>query len=158
LLPTLVKRLREEHDLWVRSEIGHALGSCPARSVLPDLVQQLSRDTDPGVQQACAGAIEKHLAALGSYPRDLPTIPLKTLYDIRTRVNTFTYGTFTHLKSWLNERLAAYVDIDSLAEYGAVMSNEELPRAYGLDAYVEAVLQVLDGPAPRGVVLLGESG
>ncbi len=164
LLPTLLRRLREEHDLWVRSEIGHALGGCPANTVLPDLMQQLARDADVGVQQACAGAIEKHLANLGTYPRDLPRLPTKALSDIRARVKTFTFGTFAYLPNWLNEQLAGYVDLDSLVEYGAIMTLEaeagKLPRAYGLDDQIDAVLQALDpdAPGPRAVVVIGESG
>lgn len=162
LLGLLLTRLEVEHDAWVRSEVGHVLANCPARLVLPALVTRLSQDGDGGVQQACAGAIEKHLNALNGYPSDLTKPSAKTLHDVRLRVNAFTYGTYTILKRWLDSALAGYVDMDSLTEYGAVMTHEaeagKLPRAHGVDDQAEAVLQILDGPAPRALVLVGESG
>ncbi len=86
LLPMLLlKRLHDEDDLWIRSEIAHVLGGCPPRAVLGDLLQRLGKDPDTGVQQACAGAIEKHLNALGGYPHDLPKPPTKTLHEAPQR-------------------------------------------------------------------------
>jgi len=162
LLPKLVKRLHDEVDLWVRSEVGHVLGGCPALLVLPDLLTRLAKDSDIGVQQACAGAIEAHLNALGSFPATVVKPAPKSLHDIRQKVNALTYGTYAALKSWLNASLVQYVDLDSLAEFGSVMTIEadagKLPHAYGLDEQINTVLGVLDGPAPRAVVLVGESG
>jgi ATP-dependent Clp protease ATP-binding subunit ClpC len=162
LTVVLLERLRIEDDPWVRSEIGHVLGDAPARSVLAPLLTRLAQDVDQGVQQACAGAIEKHLNALGGYPRDLAKPSSKAMHDIRSRVGDLMYGVYTQLKNWLDVELAGYVDLDSLAEFGAVMTREAdagtLPHAFGFDEQVDAVLQVLDGPAPRSVVLIGDSG
>ena len=162
LLPALLTRLRDDQDPWVRSEVGHALGSCPAAATLPELLARVSLDADLGVQQACAGAVEKHLASLGGYPHQVAKPPAKTLSEVRQRVNTFTYGSYTCLKSWLNAELAQYVDLESLAEYGTVMTQEaeagKLPRGYGFDEQIDTIRTVLDGPAPRAVVVLGESG
>jgi ATP-dependent Clp protease ATP-binding subunit ClpC len=162
LLPILLKRLHDEDDLWIRSEIAHVLGGCPPHAVLGDLLQQLGKDIDTSVQQACAAAIEKHLNALNGYPHELPKPPTKTLHDVRTRVNALVYGTYPLLKNWLGDQLARYVDLDSLAEYGSVMSLEaeagKLPRGYGFDEPIETILQILNGPPPRAVVLVGESG
>jgi ATP-dependent Clp protease ATP-binding subunit ClpC len=162
LLPKLLKRLHEEEDLWVRSEIAHVLGGCSAVAALPDLLTQLSQDVDTGVQQACAGSIERHLGALGGYPSDLAKPAAKTLHEIRQRVNALTYGVYPLLKNWLNGQLAQYIDLDSLAEFGTVLSLEaeaaKLPRGYGLIEQIETVVHILDGPAPRAVVLVGESG
>src|ERR1043166_1008194 len=47
LLPNLIKRLHEEEDLWVRSEIGHVLGGCPGQMTLLDLLGRLAKDSDP---------------------------------------------------------------------------------------------------------------
>lgn len=162
LLPRLFQRLHAEEDPWVRSELGNVLAGCPAREALPELLTRLGKESDAGVQQACAGAIERHLGTLGSYPRDLARPPLKVLHDVRQRVNGLTYGTYTALKAWLGDQLRGYVDLDALAEYGNVLSHEaetgQLPHAYHADEHVEAVLAVLRGAPPRAVVLLGESG
>lgn len=162
LLPALVKRLHSEEDAWVRSEIGHVLGGCPPRSVLLDLFTRIGRDSDTGVQQACATALEKHLNKLGGFPGDLPKPPAKLLHDVRQRVKLLTYGTYPTLTIWLGGELAHYVDLDALAEFGALLTTEaeagKLPRAFAFDAEVESVLAILAGPAPRAVVLVGESG
>lgn len=162
VLPRLLKRLSEEDDPWVRSEVAHALAACPARATLVELVTRLAKDIDQGVQQACAGAIERHLATLNGFPHDLPPVPVRVLHEVRQRVNALTYGTYTHLKNWLTGALANYVDLDSLAEYGTVMTQEadlgKLPRGYGFEDRLETILSVLDGPPPRAVVLVGESG
>ena len=63
-------------------------------------------EPDPGVQQAGATSIEKHLAALGGFPPGLAKPRGKLLHDIRQHIATFTYGTYTHLKNWLNQELA----------------------------------------------------
>ena len=124
LLPKLLRRLHEEQDLWVRSEIGHILGGCPAWAALPELLTRLSQDSDPGVQQACVGSIEGHLNALGGYPTDLAKPSAKTLHEVRQKVNALTYGAYPMLKNWLGAQLAEYVDFDSLAEFGSVLTLE----------------------------------
>jgi ATP-dependent Clp protease ATP-binding subunit ClpC len=160
--PALIQRLTDEADPWVRSEIGHVLGGCSALSTLVPLLSQLAKDSDVGVQQACAGAIERHLNLLGKFPGKLARPASKTLHDVRQKVNALTYGTYTALKNWLGAELVQYVDLDSLAEFGAVMTAEaeagKLPRGYGFDEQIETVLHVLDGSPPRAVVLLGDSG
>jgi ATP-dependent Clp protease ATP-binding subunit ClpC len=161
LLVKLLERLEAEQDVWVRSEIGHVLGGCPATLTLRPLFLRLGKDSDPGVQQACAAAIERHLNALGTYVPSEPFSP-KLLHDARVKVNALTYGSYPMLKEWLNGQLTNYVDLDSLTEFGAVMTQEadagRLPRAYGFEEQIETVLGVLEGPAPRAVVLVGESG
>lgn len=160
LVPKLLNRLHDEEDLWVRSEIGHALGNCPPLATLGALVAHLAKEADIGVQQACAGSIERHLNTLGGFPPTLVKPVQKSLHDIRVKVNALTYGTYTSLKNWLNAELSHYVDFDSLAEFGNVMTIEpaKLSHAFGLDEPIDAVMEALSGPPPRAVVLIGESG
>ncbi len=162
LVAPLLVRLAAEDDTWVRSEVAHVLAGCPPRQVMAGLLERIGKDPDVGVQQACATSLEKHLAALGSYPPGLDKPSGKVLSDIRQRVSVFTYGSYATLKSWLNQELAGFVDLDGLAEYGTILTYEaeagQLPGAHGYDAFADAVLAILDGAPPRAVVLLGESG
>jgi ATP-dependent Clp protease ATP-binding subunit ClpC len=162
LLCNLLERLWLEDDTWVRSEVAQVLAGCPGREVVAGLLDRLGKDSDAGVQQACAAALDKQLATLGSFPTGIAKPAGKVLSDIRQRVSTFTYGNYSKLKDWLNGELAGYVDLEGLAEFGTVLTFEaeagQLARAHAYDAFADAVLAHLDAAPPRAVVLLGESG
>ena len=81
------------------------LGGCPALLTIRPLFARLAKDSDPGVQQACAGAIERHFNALGTYVPAEPFSP-KLLNDARLKVNALTFGTYPMLKDWLGGQLA----------------------------------------------------
>ncbi len=162
LTPLLAQRLGVEDSAWVRNDIANALADCAPRIVLPALLTRLADDVDPGVQQSCAYSLEKHLGVLRTYPADLSRPPLKTLSAIRRKVGTFTYGSFANLLNWLDQQLAAHVDVEQLAALGTVLTLEAeqgtLPRAHCADQAVDSVLALLEGAPPRAVVLVGESG
>src|SRR5262249_44471199 len=119
-------------------------------------------DAEPGVQQACADTAERHLAALGPSPPDFDRPPAPLLAEARRRVRTFTPGFHPTLLGWLDGQLTAYVDLEQLASFGAVLTREaeaaQLPRAYGVDRVLGEVLKGLRGAPPRAVVLVGEPG
>lgn len=163
LTPRLVERLTAEDSPWVRSEIANALANSPPRDVLAPLMTRLTEDTDAGVQQSCVYTIEKHIGTLRGYPADLPRPNLAALNEVKKRVEANQYsGTFPNLTAWLREQLVHYTDVEKLAGFGQVLTQEAekgaLPRAYGVDRAIEAVLSILKGPAPRAAVLVGESG
>jgi ATP-dependent Clp protease ATP-binding subunit ClpC len=159
---TLVLRLAEEEYWYARQNIAHALAHAPARAVLPALLARLAEDGDGDVQRACAGSIEKHLAALGGYPADLSRPQLLVLQEAQKRVAGFAAGQYPLLAAWLDERLTRDVDVEQLAGFGALLTVEaeakRLPHAYDVDEACGAVRGVLLGEAPRAAVLLGEPG
>lgn len=161
LTPRLAERLSVEDNPWVRSEIANALANSPPRDVLATLMTRLAEDTDANVQQCSAYTIEKHISTLRGYPADLPRPDLTTLNEIRKRLEV-NGGNFPNLTAWLREQLVSYTDVEKLAGFGQVLSQEAekgaLPRAFGADRAIDAVLKILKGPAPRAVVLVGEPG
>ncbi len=158
----LVERLGVEDNAWVRSETANALANSPPREVLPALLSRLAEDTDAGVQQACAYTLERHMGTLRGYPADLPRPGLTGLNEVRKRVEAMQVGAFPNLTAWLKEQLVHFTDVEKLASFGQVLTQEAekgaLPRAHGVDKAIEAVLGVLQGPAPRAAVLVGEAG
>jgi ATP-dependent Clp protease ATP-binding subunit ClpC len=162
LVASLVKRLHTEDNAWVRGEIANALSDCLLRKVLPDLMTQLEVDTDPGVQQACAYTVEKHLGVNRGYPTDLSMPGLAGLAEIRRRLTAMPAGAFPQLTLFLNGKLAHQVDIEQLAAFGGVLTQEaeagKLPHAYFVDEAIEAIMGILTGAPPRAAVLVGESG
>jgi len=161
LLDTLLARLAQEEDWRVRRAIVEALAMGPARVVLPSLLATLGNDSDRDVAEAAAGAIEKHLTALGAWPADLARPRLGILEECQRRVTSFR-GSYARLGDWLAERVAHDVDLEQLQGFGTVLTVEadagRLPHAYGVEAICATVQALLDGSPPRAVVLLGEPG
>src|SRR5262249_49497337 len=159
---TLVLRLGEDEYWYARQSIAHALAQAASRTVLPALLARLAEDGDSDVQRACAGSIEKHLAALGGYPADLSRPQASVLQEAQKRVAGFTAGQYPLLAAWLHERVAGAVATEQRATSGALVTIEaeakRLPRAYDVAEACAAVRGVLLGEAPRAAVLLGEPG
>jgi len=159
----LVERLAVEDSPWIRSETANALVNSPPRDVLPALMQLVAEDPDAGVQQCAAYSAEKHISTLRGYPAELPRPGLTALNDLKKRIDANQYGAaFPSMSAWLRDQLAQYTDVEKLAGFGQVLTQEaekgELPRAHHADRAIDAVLKYLHGPAPRAVVLVGESG
>lgn len=163
LTARLLERLAVEDSPWIRSETANALANSPPREVVPALMKLLAEDPDAGVQQCAAYSLEKHVGTLRGYPADLPRPNLAALNEVKKRIDANQYGApFPNVSAWLRDQLVSYTDVEKLAGFGQVLSQEaekgELPRAYGADPAIEAMLRVLHGPPPRAVVLVGESG
>ncbi|HYT94670.1 MAG TPA: HEAT repeat domain-containing protein, partial [Gemmataceae bacterium] len=86
----LLRRLFEDDNIWVRIDVANALADVAARAALPALVSRLAEDSDVSVQQACADVAERHLAALGGYPKSAPYPQIPILAEARRRVRGFT--------------------------------------------------------------------
>lgn len=163
LTTKLIERLALEDSPWIRSETANALANSPPRDVLPALMKLVAEDPDAGVQQCAAYSAEKHIGTLRGYPADLPRPGLTALNDVKKRIDANQYGApFPNMSAWLRDQLAHYTDVEKLTGFGQVLTQEaekgELPRAYHADKAIDAVLKYLHGPAPRAVVLVGESG
>jgi ATP-dependent Clp protease ATP-binding subunit ClpC len=156
----LVLQLRREQEWQVRRVIVRSLAASPPPAVLPALLDALAQDSDRDVSEASAQSLESLLAQLGSYPAELEKPRLPLLEEAHRRVVNLGSQQFPKLAGWLSERISHDVDEETLAGFGALLTADlsRLPRAYGVSATCEAVCSVLTGPAPRAVVLLGESG
>src|SRR5437764_951274 len=113
----LVQTLRREGEKDVEALLDYLEADDEMLRRAPALLARLAEDTDAGVQQACADVAERHLGALGGYPRDLPRPQTPLLAEARRRVRGFTQGVYAHLPTWLDGQLASYVDVEQLAAF-----------------------------------------
>jgi ATP-dependent Clp protease ATP-binding subunit ClpC len=131
----------------------------PAR-VLRPLVAALASDADDDVARAAAGTLE---AGLGdpAFPGSETPEPA-TVEPAIQRLERIGARRWPLLREWLGVMAKTLVDPARLAEFGADLTLEaergRLPRAYGVEGAVQALLETIRGEAPRAAVLLGESG
>jgi len=156
----LVLQLRREQEWQVRRVLVRSLAAGSPTAVLPALLDALAQDSDRDVSEESARSIEALLAQLGTYPAELEKPRLPLLEEAQRRLVSLGSQQFPKLAAWLNERISHDVDEEKLAGFGTLLTADlsRLPRAYGVSPICESVCAVLNGPAPRAVVLLGESG
>lgn len=150
-----------DDDSWqIRQKAAIALKQHLPRTVCNPLIEALAADDDEDVQRQCAGSLEHHLKTLGGYPSDLARPKTGTL---RKALENLGRGRRTPtLHAWLKECCHSEFDLELLRSFGIVLTEADvvktLPRAFLADAVVDQIMNVLNGPAPKAAVLVGEPG
>jgi ATP-dependent Clp protease ATP-binding subunit ClpC len=158
----ILTRFKGEPTGWVRSAIAFSLGEANASRALPALLTALAEDIDADVQRNCALSIDLQLTRLNGNTASIAIPSADALAAARQRLRGLTGLATPSLTPWLDKQLVTHVDIQDLAAFGSVLTEEakagKLPHAHHVDVIVQAVLRSLHGAPPRAAVLIGESG
>lgn len=128
------------------------------------LLNSLANDSDEDVRAAVAISLNSRLNDSASLLDSTEISSPREMKDATRHAEEARNGNrrLTGLITWLSNWCDSHYDIDALSAYGRVLTRDgelrELARGFHIEKAVATILEMIDGPAPKSVVLTGASG